>query len=77
MFRKNMMEGSGRIRYADGSSYDGAFKANKKHGYGIYTYANGQRYEGYWKEGERVADTIGFHRQHNAIDTERNCEVVF
>jgi hypothetical protein len=44
MFRKNMMEGSGRIRYADGSLYDGAFRANKKHGFGIYNHANGQRF---------------------------------
>lgn len=43
------MEGSGKVKYADGSSYDGSFKMNKKHGYGIYLYANGYRYEGYWK----------------------------
>lgn len=76
MFRKNMIEGSGRIKYADGSLYDGAFKANKKHGFGIYTHANGHRVEGYWREGERIID--GFHPNKNPLMAkERSYEIVF
>lgn len=51
------MEGSGHVRYNDGSSYVGEFREGKKHGYGLWISCNGSRYEGYWFEGER--DGVG------------------
>ena len=43
------MDGTGKIIYSDGSSYNGSFKMNKKDGFGIYSFQNGYKYEGFWK----------------------------
>ena len=42
------MEGSGQMKYKDGSSYVGEFREGKKNGYGLWISCNGSRYEGYW-----------------------------
>ena len=42
------MEGSGQMKYKDGSSYVGEFREGKKNGAGWWISCNGSRYEGYW-----------------------------
>ena len=42
------MEGEGRIEYADGDVYEGAWSNDKADGFGVYTHHSGAVYEGYW-----------------------------
>ena len=43
--------GQGRMEYADGGSYDGAWKNGRMHGPGRVQYANGHVYQGQFVEG--------------------------
>ena len=47
------MEGHGTKRYADGSVYEGEWKANHKAGRGMMRGADGNVYEGEYKDGQR------------------------
>lgn len=49
-----MMDGKGQIRYANGDSYIGHFKANKMNGSGILTKANKNnlQFKGIWQNGQ-------------------------
>lgn len=43
------MNGDGVESWADGSSYNGAFKNGMKEGFGVYTWGDGSIYSGEWK----------------------------
>jgi hypothetical protein len=42
--------GTGRVIWADGSSFDGTLVQGLRDGLGHYAWANGQRYEGEWRD---------------------------
>jgi len=50
MMVDGMREGSGTFYFADGSKYEGEWKANRKHGFGIYYYSNGALYKGRFED---------------------------
>ncbi|KAH9288389.1 hypothetical protein KI387_032506, partial [Taxus chinensis] len=43
-------EGKGRLRYKDGSFYDGLWKLGKRCGTGTFYYSSGDMYQGSWRE---------------------------
>ena len=47
------MDGHGAMKYADGSSYEGNFKASLFYGQGTLKYANGDVYEGTLKASKK------------------------
>jgi hypothetical protein len=49
----DLMDGVGRYVHADGSVYEGLFKAGKKHGRGRQSQKKGS-VEGEWKDGELI-----------------------
>jgi hypothetical protein len=47
-------QGTGRMTYTSGNSYEGPFLNNKYHGdKGIYKWSDGDEFEGQWRNGER------------------------
>ena len=49
----NCQNGTGSYAYADGSRYEGGFRAGKPDGQGVFYYPNGDRYEGQLLRGLR------------------------
>jgi hypothetical protein len=45
-------DGQGTMRYADGSTYKGTWKANEQDGFGAYYTVTGACYEGHWQSGK-------------------------
>jgi len=45
-----LMDGMATLKYSDGESYTGTYRAGLKDGKGRYTYADGDSYDGDWKE---------------------------
>ncbi len=43
------MHGNGKLKYPDGSDYEGQFQFDKRHGVGKMVYPNGDSYNGNWK----------------------------
>ncbi|EOD21026.1 hypothetical protein EMIHUDRAFT_354984 [Emiliania huxleyi CCMP1516] len=56
-------EGSGKMRWADGGVYEGAWKAGLPEGYGTERYPDGGMYEGQWKAGKE--EGLGTRRHAN------------
>jgi hypothetical protein len=48
----NCKNGKGSRTSADGTKYDGNWRAGKKHGKGVYTWPDGVSYAGDWREGK-------------------------
>lgn len=46
-------EGHGRYTFADGSVYEGQWRANRQEGWGTFWYASGNLYDGQWKAGKK------------------------
>jgi len=47
-------QGTGKMTYSSGNTYEGPFLNNKYHGEtGIYKWADGDKFEGQWRNGER------------------------
>lgn len=40
------------MRYPNGDSYDGQWKASEQEGQGVYTFAGGRTYAGAWRAGD-------------------------
>ena len=49
-FTNNILNGQGKITYANGDIYKGEFKNHKLNGQGKITYANGNIHEGIFKD---------------------------
>lgn len=49
-FLSGQPEGSGALRFADGSLYAGQWRAGRRHGHGVLVLPNGDRYVGGWAE---------------------------
>lgn len=47
-FVNGQPEGTGALRYADGSLYAGQWRAGRRHGHGVLVLPNGDRYVGGW-----------------------------
>ena len=52
-FQNNKFNGKGKMKYRNGDSYDGFWRASVRQGTGSYTWAKGQKYDGQWSEGKR------------------------
>ena len=52
-FSKNLMEGFGRMNYANKTMYDGEWKNGKRAGMGKFIYGEEEGYNGEWKEDQR------------------------
>ena len=53
------MHGTGCLKFADGSMYEGAFENHKRQGEGKFTFADGVSfYEGAWKDGQQDGEGI-------------------
>jgi len=53
-----LLDGKATIKWSDGNSYDGYYKAGLKEGKGIYKFADGRIYDGQWKAGLREGKGI-------------------
>lgn len=48
-----LLDGMAALKYSDGESYTGSYKAGQKDGKGLYTFADGDSYNGEWKENQK------------------------
>ena len=46
-------EGTGTLKFEDGSVYDGGFKDGNLHGEGVFAWVDGDLYNGEWREGRQ------------------------
>lgn len=44
-----LLQGSGRVVYADGSAYTGMLRDSLREGIGVMVYADASRFEGEWR----------------------------
>ena len=51
-----LRDGEGKFVGADGSTYEGGWKAGKRHGHGELTYADGGVFNGQWKAGFKCGE---------------------
>ena len=59
-FELQQPEGTGTMRWDNGISYEGEWKAGKYHGFGKKLYSRGGGYEGEWIEGLREGQGVSF-----------------
>ena len=57
-WKKGVMEGVGKFRFADGSRYEGSLANNRPNGQGTAEYQNGIRYSGAWVDGKFHGDGV-------------------
>ena len=48
------MTSIGKLKFPDGSTYEGEWKNSKMHGKGVFTWSDGKVMEGTWNEGNHV-----------------------
>ena len=51
-----LRHGQGRMMYADGHEYEGAWYQGVMHGFGTKVWSNGDSYEGNWTCGKREGE---------------------
>ena len=51
--RRGLLQGRGKMVYANQDVYDGNWDEDKRQGHGVMTYANGNTYDGNWNQDKR------------------------
>ena len=58
LMHTNETEPTGKVLYANGSTYEGGFKLDMMHGYGVYKDPAGNIYQGEWAEDMREGKAV-------------------
>lgn len=66
-WKANKKHGKGRMKYADGSIYEGDWEQDQRHGYGILRLSNGDYYQGNWKNDKKDGDGKYFYKSRGRV----------